>query len=136
MSSRRRIFNLVLFTFSAVIAAFGVYMLYLYLNPSLDELFWDLFTGIRNQRLFYALFSLFIAIYPVIMFSRSKPVIEYKTVTVVKCYGCDYREVRDFQKGDYIFKKLGACGACDSEQYISDIYSIPMSKIEEKEEEF
>lgn len=96
----------------------------------------DLFTGTRNQKLFYAIFSLIIAIYPVVMFSRSKPVIGYKTVTVVNCYGCDHREVRDFQKGDYIFKKLGACDACNSEQYISAVYSIPMSKVKEKEEEF
>jgi hypothetical protein len=52
----------------------------------------------------------------------------------VSCYGCDYREVREFQKGDYIFKKLGACSTCGSEQYISAIYSIPTSKVEEKEE--
>lgn len=127
---------MVLFTFSAIIAAFGLYMLYLYFTPTLDELFWDLFTGTRNQRLFYAFFALFIAIYPILIFSRSKPVTESKTVTVVKCYGCDYREVRNFQKDDYVFKKLGACSTCDSEQYISAIYSIPVSKTKEKEEEF
>ncbi|WXG40844.1 MAG: hypothetical protein WED07_08730 [Candidatus Freyarchaeum deiterrae] len=131
---RRTLLNVVLFTFSGVIAAFGVYLIYLYLTPSFYDLFNDLFTGIRNQRLFYAFLSFLIAAYPALAFSRSKPVKEYKTVTVVNCYGCDYREIREFQKGDYIFKKLGACSACGSEQYISAIYSIPLSKVEEKEE--
>lgn len=133
---RRRIFNLALFTFSAGVAAVGVYILYLYFNPSLSDLFWDLFTGVRNQRLLYAFFAFLIAVYPMILFSRSKPAVEYKTVTVLKCYGCDYREVRDFHRGDYVFKKIGACKACNSEIYISAIYSVPMSKVEEKEEEY
>jgi len=131
---RRRIFNAVLFAFSGALAAFGVYLIYLHLNASFYDLLLDLVSGIRNQRLFYAILLLIFAIYPALAFSRSKPVKERKTVAVVSCYGCDYREVRDFQKGDYVFKKLGGCSACDSEQYISAIYSIPISRVEEKEE--
>jgi len=136
MPQKRRISTLILIVFSFIVAALGVYMLYLYVNPSFDELFLDLFTGIRNQRLFYALFALLLAIYPLILFSRPKPVPERKTVTVVKCKGCDYREVRDFQKGDYVFKKMGSCSSCGSEKYVSAIYSVPVSRVEEKEEEF
>ncbi|MEM2146349.1 MAG: hypothetical protein QW279_13375 [Candidatus Jordarchaeaceae archaeon] len=134
MSKKRIIFNVVLFAFSGMLAAFGVYMIYLHLNASFLDLFLDLLTGIRNQRLLYAVLLLVFAIYPALAFSRSKPVRERKTVTVVNCYGCNYREVRAFQKGDYVFKKLGACNACNSEQYISAIYSVPLTKVEEKEE--
>jgi hypothetical protein len=134
MSKRRILFNAALFLFSGVIAAFGVYLIYLHLNPSFYDLLIDLLSGIRNQRLFYAIMLLIFAIYPFLAFSRSKPVKERKTVTVVNCYGCGYREIRDFQKGDYIFKRLGACSACSSDQYISAIYAIPLSKVEEKEE--
>lgn len=134
MSKRRIFFNVVLFAFSGILATFGVYLIYLHLNASFYDLLLDLVSGIRNQRLFYAILLLLFAVYPALAFSRSKQVKERKTVTVVNCYGCDYREIRGFQKGDYIFKKLGACSACSSEQYISAIYSIPLSKVEEKEE--
>jgi hypothetical protein len=119
---------------SGVLVAIGVYLVYLYLNPSFSDLLNNLFASTLNPRLLFAVLFFIIAIYPALAFSRSKPVEERKTVTVVSCYGCDYREVREFQKGDYIFKKLGACGACGSERYIRAIYSIPMSKVEEKEE--
>jgi hypothetical protein len=127
---------------SGALVAFGVYLVYLYLNPSLSvylnpsfsDLLNNLFTGNQNQRLYFAVLFFIMALYPALIFSRSKPTKEYKTVTVVNCYGCDYREIREFQKGDYIFKKLGVCGTCGSERYISAIYSIPTSKVEEKEE--
>ncbi|MEM3593584.1 MAG: hypothetical protein QXS27_02540 [Candidatus Jordarchaeaceae archaeon] len=134
MSKKRLVFNMILFAFSIMLATFGIYLIYLHLNASFLDLFLDLFTGIRNQRLFYAILLLIFAIYPVLAFSRSKPAVERKTVTVVNCYGCDYREIRNFQKGDYVFKKLGACSVCSSEQYISAIYSVPLSKVEAKEE--
>lgn len=134
MSKKRIFFSAVVFAFSGMLAAFGVYLIYLHLNASFYDLLIDMLSGIRNQRLFYAILLLIFAIYPALAFSRSKPVKERKTVTVVNCYGCNYREVRGFQKGDYVFKKLGDCSACSSEQYISAIYSIPISKVEEKEE--
>ncbi|MHA1410195.1 MAG: hypothetical protein ACTSQY_07825 [Candidatus Odinarchaeia archaeon] len=50
------------------------------------------------------------------------------TVTVIKCYSCDYTEIRDFKKGDYIFKELGECPKCSGVKYIKTIYTISPEK--------
>lgn len=52
----------------------------------------------------------------------------FRTVTVSKCSKCEYTEVRDFQKGDYIYKTLGKCKDCSGEMYIRSIYTIPVQK--------
>jgi len=53
---------------------------------------------------------------------------KYRTVTVIKCEKCDYREERKFQRGDYIFKRVGTCKRCLGHLYIDDIYVIPPRK--------
>jgi hypothetical protein len=50
-----------------------------------------------------------------------KPV---NTVSVIKCHKCEYTEIRDFQKGDYIFKELDECKDCNNVKYIKTIYTI------------
>ncbi|WXG45864.1 MAG: DUF308 domain-containing protein [Candidatus Atabeyarchaeum deiterrae] len=51
-----------------------------------------------------------------------------RTVTVTKCNKCSYTEVRDFQRGDYVYKTLGKCKECDGETYVKTIYTIPLQK--------
>lgn len=48
-----------------------------------------------------------------------------KAVTVLQCEKCDYKEERDFQVGDYVFKKVGECVKCRGPLYISMIYGLP-----------
>ncbi|MEM0217436.1 MAG: hypothetical protein QXM73_01610 [Candidatus Nezhaarchaeales archaeon] len=48
-----------------------------------------------------------------------------KTVTVLQCEKCDYKEEREFQVGDYVFKKVGECIKCKGPLYISMIYGLP-----------
>ncbi|MHA1754491.1 MAG: hypothetical protein ACTSYR_03125, partial [Candidatus Odinarchaeia archaeon] len=50
------------------------------------------------------------------------------TVTVIKCYKCEYTEIRDFKRGDYIFKDLGECKDCGGQLYIKTIYTIEPEK--------
>jgi len=52
----------------------------------------------------------------------------FRTVTVAKCSKCDYTEVRDFQRGDYIYKVLGKCKECSGDVYVKTIYAIPLQK--------
>jgi hypothetical protein len=52
----------------------------------------------------------------------------FRTVTVAKCSKCEYAEVRDFQRGDYVYKALGKCKDCGSPVYARTIYAIPVQK--------
>lgn len=53
---------------------------------------------------------------------------KYRTVTIIKCGKCNYREERKFQRGDYIFKQVGTCKKCFGNLYIDDIYVTPPRK--------
>ncbi|MDI9619738.1 MAG: hypothetical protein QFX33_02850 [Candidatus Nezhaarchaeota archaeon] len=48
-----------------------------------------------------------------------------RTVTVLRCENCDYKEEREFQVGDYVFKRIGECIKCKGGLYISMIYGVP-----------
>ena len=50
--------------------------------------------------------------------------------TTVQCSSCSFKNVRDFQNGDYVFKDSDPCPKCDSPSFISTIYR----KAGEKEE--
>lgn len=51
-----------------------------------------------------------------------------RTVSVIKCHKCQYTEVRDFQKGDYMYKTVGKCKDCQGDMYIKTIYAVPIQK--------
>jgi len=53
-----------------------------------------------------------------------------KVFTTIQCSSCDFRNIRDFQKGDYILKSAEPCPKCSSASFISSIYR----EAEEKEE--
>ncbi|MCS7120326.1 MAG: hypothetical protein RMJ07_04420 [Nitrososphaerota archaeon] len=53
-----------------------------------------------------------------------------KVFTNIQCRSCEFRQVREFQKGDYIFRQMDPCPKCNSPTYVSSIFREP----EEKEE--
>ena len=47
------------------------------------------------------------------------------TVTEIRCNSCDFKEIRDFKKGDYILKSVEeACPKCQSGMTIEGVYII------------
>ena len=58
--------------------------------------------------------------------SRGKPmraILEMpKVITTLECPKCDFKNIRDFQRGDYIFKETGPCQKCDEKMTITAIY--------------
>jgi hypothetical protein len=48
-----------------------------------------------------------------------------RTITVLQCEICDYKEEREFQVGDYVLKRVGECTKCKGPLYISMIYGVP-----------
>lgn len=52
----------------------------------------------------------------------------FRTVTVARCSKCEYAEVRDFQRGDYVYKVLSKCKECGGDMYVKTIYAVPLQK--------
>lgn len=43
-------------------------------------------------------------------------------LTTIKCQNCDYKNQREFERGDFIFKEAGPCPKCSNKLLISAIY--------------
>lgn len=43
-------------------------------------------------------------------------------LTTIKCQNCDYKNQREFERGDFIFKEAGPCPKCNNKLLISAIY--------------
>ena len=56
-----------------------------------------------------------------------------KVMTTVECRKCGVKTVRDFQRGDYVYKELEACQKCpDDKMIITAIYK----EVKEKEKTY
>jgi ribosomal protein L40E len=55
-----------------------------------------------------------------------------KVMTTVECRKCGMKSVREFQRGDFVFKELDACQKCDDKQLITAIYK----EVKEKEKTY
>ena len=58
--------------------------------------------------------------------SRTKPKVQSielpRVLTTLECPKCDFKNIRDFQREDYIFKKTGSCQKCNETMTITAIY--------------
>lgn len=55
-----------------------------------------------------------------------------KVMTTVECKKCGFKSIREFQRGDFVFKELEACEKCEDKMLITAIYK----EIKEKEKTF
>ncbi|UCF44732.1 MAG: hypothetical protein JSW44_02850 [Candidatus Bathyarchaeota archaeon] len=55
-----------------------------------------------------------------------------KVMSTVECKKCGFKSLREFQRGDYIFKELDACQKCEDKMMITAIYK----EVKEKEKTF
>lgn len=44
------------------------------------------------------------------------------TTTTVECKKCGFKSVREFQRGDYIFKEVEPCQKCNDKMLITAVY--------------
>jgi len=51
-----------------------------------------------------------------------------QTLTILKCSSCDTIKVRNYQNGDYVFKRSGNCDKCNETLIIHQIYSVKLKK--------
>jgi len=47
---------------------------------------------------------------------------EQPVTTTLVCSKCDFKNLRNFERGDYILKEVGPCTRCDGKMTISAIY--------------
>jgi hypothetical protein len=57
-----------------------------------------------------------------------------KVMTTIQCTNksCDTKTVREFQRGDYVFKELDACQKCSGRQMVTAIFK----EVKEKEKTY
>jgi hypothetical protein len=55
-----------------------------------------------------------------------------KTMTTIECLKCGFKSVREFQRGDYVYKELDKCQKCDDKITITAIYK----EVKEKEKTY
>ena len=55
-----------------------------------------------------------------------------KVLTTVECKKCGFKSIREFQRGDFIFKELEACQKCEDKMLVTAIYK----EVKEKEKTF
>jgi hypothetical protein len=55
-----------------------------------------------------------------------------KVMTTIECKKCGFKSVREFQRGDFIFKDLDACQKCEDKMIITAIYK----EVKEKEKTY
>ena len=47
---------------------------------------------------------------------------EQPVITTILCQKCGFKNVRDFQRGDYIFKQIDPCPKCNEKMSVASIY--------------
>jgi len=52
-----------------------------------------------------------------------------RVITTILCQKCGFKNIRDFQRGDYVFKEAEPCPKCKEKMMISSIYR----EVKEKE---
>ncbi|MEM2917721.1 MAG: hypothetical protein QXN63_05140 [Candidatus Bathyarchaeia archaeon] len=52
--------------------------------------------------------------------------------TVISCNKCDFKNIREFQRGDYIFKEVEPCPKCNEKMTITAIYREVKEKPKEE----
>ena len=84
-------------------------------------------TDILNSYSFLAIgfFGLALSVYMLLQ-TWGKPMLLAlklpKVITTLECPKCDFKNIRDFQKEDYIFKKTVPCQKCNETMKITAIY--------------
>ncbi len=54
-----------------------------------------------------------------------------KVLTTLQCTGCDFKNARNFERGDYVLKEAGECPKCKGSLIVASIYR----EVEKEEKE-
>lgn len=51
-----------------------------------------------------------------------------QTLTILICSLCGLTKVRNYEKGDFVYRKIGKCSECNDLMEIKQIYSVKLKK--------
>ncbi|MFX1498488.1 MAG: hypothetical protein ACFFBH_13255 [Promethearchaeota archaeon] len=51
-----------------------------------------------------------------------------QTLSILKCNLCGVIKVRNYQYGDFVFKKVDTCNECNEAMEVNQIYSVKLKK--------
>ena len=51
-----------------------------------------------------------------------------QTLTILICSLCGITKVRNYEKGDFVYRKMGRCGECNESMEVNQIYSVRLKK--------
>ena len=116
---------LAVYALSIVALGLAVY----YLDSATSSYLWIYMLGL-------GLISITLATY-VLLDSRRrvttiKVALPSQVMTTIECRKCAIKNVREFQRGDYVYKELEKCQKCDDKQIITAIYK----EVKEKEKTY
>ena len=57
---------------------------------------------------------------------------EPKMMTTIECRKCGTKDIREFERGDFVYKELDKCDKCEDNKMITSIYK----EVKEKEKPF
>jgi len=109
-----------LIAFSIVVLGYSVWMLYsglLSMKEGNVESFY--YTA------FISLIGILLALSSLMQVKRRVsllPRMAAKVLTVTLCSKCDFKVMRNFAVGDYVFKESGKCQQCGETMHVSQIY--------------
>ncbi|MFW9820016.1 MAG: hypothetical protein ACFFE5_10435 [Candidatus Thorarchaeota archaeon] len=67
-----------------------------------------------------------------IQFQKSPAEPVRQTLTILICKLCGLTKVRNYEKGDFVFKKIDKCDKCKDSMEIKQIYSVKLKSPTEK----
>ena len=67
-----------------------------------------------------------------IQFQKSPGEPVRQTLTILICKLCGITKVRNYQKGDFVFKKLDKCDKCNNSMEVKQIYSVRLKSHTQK----
>ncbi|MFX0105580.1 MAG: hypothetical protein ACFE75_08825 [Candidatus Hodarchaeota archaeon] len=63
-----------------------------------------------------------------IQFQKSPPEPIRQTLTILNCKLCGLTKVRNYEKGDFVFKMRDKCEKCEGSMEIKQIYSVRLKR--------
>ena len=88
-----------------------------------------IYSGIGDQITSWSIGFMMICVGATLIQWQKSPVEPIRqTLTILICSLCGLTKVRNYEKGDFIYRKIGNCSECAESMEINQIYSVKLKK--------
>jgi len=88
-----------------------------------------IYTGIGDQITSWSIGFMMICFGATVIQWQKSPVEPIRqTLTILICSLCGLTKVRNYEKGDFVYRKMGKCSECEESMKIKQIYSVRLKK--------